>query len=91
MKWATASSPLANTRRERRRPVGPSKARFTHVWTLRDGVIVRLQQCAEPRKSRRRWAKTSTKENDGMNLHKAEANPLPHVEFARPVCFSSSV
>ena len=23
------------------------KARFAHVWTLRDGVIVRLQQCAD--------------------------------------------
>ena len=23
------------------------QARFTHVWTLRDGVIVRLQQCAD--------------------------------------------
>src|SRR4030095_11701225 len=23
------------------------KARFTHLWTLRDGVIVRLQQCAD--------------------------------------------
>jgi uncharacterized protein len=23
------------------------KARFTHVWTMRDGVIVRLQQCAD--------------------------------------------
>jgi ketosteroid isomerase-like protein len=23
------------------------KAQFTHVWTLRDGVIVRLQQCAD--------------------------------------------
>jgi ketosteroid isomerase-like protein len=23
------------------------KARFTHVWTVRDGVIVRLQQCAD--------------------------------------------
>jgi ketosteroid isomerase-like protein len=36
------------------------KARFAHVWTVREGVIVRLQQCAdtvqisralEPRKS----------------------------------------
>jgi uncharacterized protein len=25
----------------------PFKARFAHVWTLRDGVIVRLQQCAD--------------------------------------------
>jgi ketosteroid isomerase-like protein len=25
----------------------PFKARFTHVWTMRDGVIVRLQQCAD--------------------------------------------
>ena len=23
------------------------KARFAHVWTIRDGVIVRLQQCAD--------------------------------------------
>jgi ketosteroid isomerase-like protein len=23
------------------------KARFAHVWTMRDGVIVRLQQCAD--------------------------------------------
>jgi uncharacterized protein len=23
------------------------KARFAHVWTLRDGMIVRLQQCAD--------------------------------------------
>ena len=23
------------------------KARFAHVWTVRDGVIVRLQQCAD--------------------------------------------
>jgi ketosteroid isomerase-like protein len=23
------------------------KARFAHVWTLRDGAIVRLQQCAD--------------------------------------------
>ena len=23
------------------------KAQFAHVWTLRDGVIVRLQQCAD--------------------------------------------
>jgi ketosteroid isomerase-like protein len=23
------------------------KARFAHLWTLRDGVIVRLQQCAD--------------------------------------------
>jgi ketosteroid isomerase-like protein len=23
------------------------KARFTHVWTVREGVIVRLQQCAD--------------------------------------------
>jgi ketosteroid isomerase-like protein len=23
------------------------KARFVHVWTVRDGVIVRLQQCAD--------------------------------------------
>jgi uncharacterized protein len=23
------------------------KARFAHVWTLRDGVIIRLQQCAD--------------------------------------------
>jgi ketosteroid isomerase-like protein len=23
------------------------KARFAHVWTLREGVIVRLQQCAD--------------------------------------------
>src|SRR5262245_42635258 len=23
------------------------KARFAHVWTLRDGIIVRLQQCAD--------------------------------------------
>jgi ketosteroid isomerase-like protein len=23
------------------------KAKFAHVWTLRDGVIVRLQQCAD--------------------------------------------
>jgi ketosteroid isomerase-like protein len=23
------------------------KARFTHVWTMRGGVIVRLQQCAD--------------------------------------------
>jgi ketosteroid isomerase-like protein len=23
------------------------KARFVHVWTMRDGVIVRLQQCAD--------------------------------------------
>jgi ketosteroid isomerase-like protein len=23
------------------------KARFTHVWTVRDGVIIRLQQCAD--------------------------------------------
>jgi ketosteroid isomerase-like protein len=23
------------------------KARFAHVWTLRDGVITRLQQCAD--------------------------------------------
>jgi ketosteroid isomerase-like protein len=23
------------------------KARFTHVWTIRDGVIVRLQHCAD--------------------------------------------
>jgi ketosteroid isomerase-like protein len=23
------------------------KARFAHVWTLRDGLIVRLQQCAD--------------------------------------------
>ena len=22
-------------------------ARFAHVWTLRDGVIIRLQQCAD--------------------------------------------
>ena len=25
----------------------PFKARFAHVWTVRDGVIVRLQQCAD--------------------------------------------
>jgi uncharacterized protein len=25
----------------------PFKARFAHVWTMRDGVIVRLQQCAD--------------------------------------------
>jgi uncharacterized protein len=25
----------------------PFKARFAHVWTIRDGVIVRLQQCAD--------------------------------------------
>lgn len=23
------------------------KARFTHVWTIRDGLIIRLQQCAD--------------------------------------------
>jgi len=23
------------------------KARFTHVWTMRDGAIIRLQQCAD--------------------------------------------
>ena len=23
------------------------KARFAHIWTMRDGVIVRLQQCAD--------------------------------------------
>jgi ketosteroid isomerase-like protein len=23
------------------------KARFAHVWTMRDGLIVRLQQCAD--------------------------------------------
>jgi ketosteroid isomerase-like protein len=23
------------------------KARFAHVWTIRDGVIIRLQQCAD--------------------------------------------
>ena len=23
------------------------KARFAHVWTMRDGVIIRLQQCAD--------------------------------------------
>src|SRR5262245_59807070 len=23
------------------------KARFAHIWTVRDGVIVRLQQCAD--------------------------------------------
>jgi uncharacterized protein len=26
---------------------GTFKARFAHVWTMRDGVIVRLQQCAD--------------------------------------------
>jgi hypothetical protein len=26
---------------------GTFKARFAHVWTVRDGVIVRLQQCAD--------------------------------------------
>jgi ketosteroid isomerase-like protein len=26
---------------------GTFKARFAHVWTIRDGVIVRLQQCAD--------------------------------------------
>jgi ketosteroid isomerase-like protein len=32
----------------RARATGKSfKARFAHVWTLRDGVIVRLQQCAD--------------------------------------------
>jgi ketosteroid isomerase-like protein len=25
----------------------PFKARFAHVWTMRDGLIVRLQQCAD--------------------------------------------
>jgi ketosteroid isomerase-like protein len=25
----------------------PFKARFAHVWTVRDGFIVRLQQCAD--------------------------------------------
>src|SRR4029453_10786647 len=25
----------------------PFKARFAHFWTLRDGVFVRLQQCAD--------------------------------------------
>jgi uncharacterized protein len=25
----------------------PFKARFAHIWTLCDGVIVRLQQCAD--------------------------------------------
>ncbi len=23
------------------------KARFAHIWTMQDGVIVRLQQCAD--------------------------------------------
>jgi uncharacterized protein len=32
----------------RARTTGKSfKARFTHVWTVRNGVIVRLQQCAD--------------------------------------------
>ncbi len=32
----------------RARATGKSfKARFAHLWTLRDGVIVRLQQCAD--------------------------------------------
>jgi ketosteroid isomerase-like protein len=25
----------------------PFKARFAHVWTIRDGVIIRLEQCAD--------------------------------------------
>jgi ketosteroid isomerase-like protein len=37
------------------------KARFAHVWTLRDAMIVRLQQCADTRNSRKRWAKISAK------------------------------
>jgi ketosteroid isomerase-like protein len=37
------------------------KARFAHVWTLRDAMIVRLQQCATTRNSRKRWAKIAAK------------------------------
>jgi uncharacterized protein len=38
------------------------KARFTHVWTLRDGMIVGLQQCADTAQVARALGKDFSKE-----------------------------
>ena len=38
------------------------QARFTHVWTLRDGVIVRLQQCADTAQIAKALGKDFSKE-----------------------------
>ena len=38
------------------------QARFAHVWTLRDGVIVRLQQCADTAQIAKALGKDFSKE-----------------------------
>ena len=38
------------------------KARFTHVWTIRDGVIVRLQHCADTAQLARALGKNFSEE-----------------------------
>jgi uncharacterized protein len=38
------------------------KARFAHVWTLRDGVITRLQQCADTVQIAKAFGKDFSKE-----------------------------
>jgi uncharacterized protein len=40
----------------------PFKARFAHIWTIRDGVIVRLQQCADTVQLAKALGKDFTKE-----------------------------